>query len=352
MEETGFQLGSLWCSTLSFHCDIPLQVPRGFRDWAPGLSLQQFSRAVPQLEGWRILSDIRGRSESCRWSLHLAGRGCGCLHASACLLSLETPVSLFCSCLTSTGYLPSAVWCQTLTSLLTAAGISWVSVKDTDLAMSFCNRPEFLASLVNRNWQEARQEIQEGFIGALPQQEGARTSNGFPCSLASELAPYMRWGSAQRGGFRGLPTAFGGVECRELALYAAFTLDPWFCSQLFRSGSWGFWSFCFLLSIICPNCTCISEKAMAPHSSTLPGKSHGWRSLVGCSPWGHWESDTTERLHFHFSLSCIGEGNGNPLQCSCLESPRDGGAWWAAIYGVTQSQTRLKWLSSSSSTCI
>ena len=57
----------------------------------------------------------------------------------------------------------------------------------------------------------------------------------------------------------------------------------------------------------------------------LPGKSHGQRSLVGCSPWGCWESDTTERLHFHVSLSCIGEGNGNPLQCSCLENPRDGG---------------------------
>ena len=69
---------------------------------------------------------------------------------------------------------------------------------------------------------------------------------------------------------------------------------------------------------------------------------YGWRSLVGCSPWGPEESDTTERLHFHFSLSCIGEGNGNPLQCSCLENPRDGGAWWAAISGVTQSRTRLK----------
>ena len=56
-----------------------------------------------------------------------------------------------------------------------------------------------------------------------------------------------------------------------------------------------------------------------------------------------------ERLHFHFSLSCTGEGNGNPLQCSCLENPRDGGAWWAAVYGVTKSRTRLKWLSSSSS---
>ena len=86
-----------------------------------------------------------------------------------------------------------------------------------------------------------------------------------------------------------------------------------------------------------------------PTPVLLPGKSHGRRSLVGCSPWGRWGSDTTERLHFHFPLSCIGEGNGNPLQCYCLENPRDRGAWWAAIYGVTQSRTRLKWLSSSSS---
>ena len=70
---------------------------------------------------------------------------------------------------------------------------------------------------------------------------------------------------------------------------------------------------------------------------------------MGCSPWDREESDTTKQLHFHFSLSCIGEGNGNPLQCSCLENPRDGGAWWAAIYGVAQSRTRLKQLSSSSS---
>ena len=86
-----------------------------------------------------------------------------------------------------------------------------------------------------------------------------------------------------------------------------------------------------------------------PTPVLLPGKSHGRRSLVGCGPWGCWESDTTERLHFHFSLSCPGEGNGNPLQCPCLENPRDGGAWWAAVYGVAQSRTRLKRLSSSSS---
>ena len=79
-----------------------------------------------------------------------------------------------------------------------------------------------------------------------------------------------------------------------------------------------------------------------PTPVLLPEKSHGQRSLVGCSPWGLEESDTTERLYFHFSLSCIGEGNGNPLQCSCLENPREGGAWWAAVYGVAQSQTRLK----------
>ena len=86
-----------------------------------------------------------------------------------------------------------------------------------------------------------------------------------------------------------------------------------------------------------------------PTPVLLPGKSHGQRSLVGCSPWGHQESDTTERLHFQFSLSCTGEGNGNPLQYSRLEDPRDRGAWWAAIHGVAQSQTRLKRLSSSSS---
>ena len=86
-----------------------------------------------------------------------------------------------------------------------------------------------------------------------------------------------------------------------------------------------------------------------PTPVLLPGKSHGWRSLVGCSPWRRAESHTTERLPFHFSLSCNGEGNGNPLQCSWLENPRDGGAWWAAVYGVAQSRTRLKRLSSSSS---
>ena len=85
-----------------------------------------------------------------------------------------------------------------------------------------------------------------------------------------------------------------------------------------------------------------------PTPLLLPGKSHGRRNLVGCSPWGREESNMTERLYFHFSLSCIGEGNGNPFQCSCLENSRDGAAWWAAVYGIAQSRTLLKRLSSSS----
>ena len=83
---------------------------------------------------------------------------------------------------------------------------------------------------------------------------------------------------------------------------------------------------------------------MAPHSSTFPWKIP-WMHPGRLQSKGLLELDTTEQLHFHFSLSCIGEGNGNPLQCSCLENPRDGGAWWAAVYGVTQRWTRLKRLS-------
>ena len=88
------------------------------------------------------------------------------------------------------------------------------------------------------------------------------------------------------------------------------------------------------------------EKAMAPHSSTLAWKIPWAEEPGGLQSMGLLESD--EQLHFHFSPSCIGEGNGTPLQCSCLENLRDGGAWWAAVYGVAQSRTRLKQLSSSS----
>ena len=91
------------------------------------------------------------------------------------------------------------------------------------------------------------------------------------------------------------------------------------------------------------------EKAMAPHSSTLAWKIPWTEEPSRLQSMGLLESDTTEQLPFHFSLSCIGEGNGNPLQYSCLENPMDGGAWWAAVYGVAQSRTWLKRLSSSSS---
>ena len=77
-----------------------------------------------------------------------------------------------------------------------------------------------------------------------------------------------------------------------------------------------------------------------PTPVLLPGKSQGRGSLVGCRPFVHYESDITERLHFHFSLSHIGEGNGNPLQGSCLENPRNRGAWWAAVYGVAHTWGR------------
>ena len=88
---------------------------------------------------------------------------------------------------------------------------------------------------------------------------------------------------------------------------------------------------------------------MAPHSSTLAWKIPWMEEPGGLQSTGRQESDTTERLHFHVSLSCIREGNGNPFQRSCLENPRDGGAWWAAVYRVAWNRTRLKRLSSSSS---
>ena len=81
------------------------------------------------------------------------------------------------------------------------------------------------------------------------------------------------------------------------------------------------------------------EKATAPHSSTFAWRIPWMEEAGRLQSMGLLESDMTEQLHFHFSLSCIGEGNGNPLQCSCLENPRDGGAWWAAVYGVAQSRT-------------
>ena len=122
------------------------------------------------------------------------------------------------------------------------------------------------------------------------------------------------------------------ISCIHLKMGAHILLISTLSSTAVRQNSWLEFSW---------------RRHWRPTPVLLPGKSLGRRSLVGCSPWGCWESDTTERLHFHLSHSCIGEENGNPLQYSCLENPRDGGAWWAAVYGVAQSRTRLTWLSSS-----
>ena len=118
---------------------------------------------------------------------------------------------------------------------------------------------------------------------------------------------------------------------------------PIFWSVLIINGCW------ILSKTFSASIEMIRRRQWHPTPVLLPRKSHGRRSLVGCSPWGRKQSDRTS---LSLSLSCTGEGNGNPLQCSCLENPRDRGAWWAAVYGVTQSRTWLKWLSSSSSSSI
>ena len=131
------------------------------------------------------------------------------------------------------------------------------------------------------------------------------------------------------------PGKSAGVRCHCLLIYILLQLPRWLNSKE---------STCQCRS--CKLDTSVRKipwrRKWKPTPIFLPGESHGRRSMVGSSPWGRKESGTTERLHFHFSLSCIGEGNGNPLQCSCLENPRDGGAWWVAVYRVAQSRTRLK----------
>ena len=133
-------------------------------------------------------------------------------------------------------------------------------------------------------------------------------------------------------------TCYGHILVNEMSFYMFCTFSNWIVYFYIRYNWIGYFYIGHL-----------RRRRWHPTPVLLPGKPHGRRSLLGCSPWGCKESDTTEQLHFHFSLSRIGEGNGNPLQCSCLENPRDRRAWWAAVYGVAQSQTRLKRLSSSSS---
>ena len=129
------------------------------------------------------------------------------------------------------------------------------------------------------------------------------------------------------------------LSCREKINHFQRSWNQWAAFQVVKLGA-------FLITTIC---SVLTEKVMAPHRSTLAWKIPWTEEPGGLQSMGSRRLDTTERLHFHFSLSYIGEGNGNPLQCSCLENPRDGGSWWAAVYGVTQSWTRLKRLSSSSS---
>ena len=133
-------------------------------------------------------------------------------------------------------------------------------------------------------------------------------------------------------------TCYGHILVNEMSCYMFCTFSNWIVYFYIRYNWIGYFYIGHL-----------RRRRWHPTPVLLPGKPHGRRSLLGCSPWGCKESDTTEQLHFHFSLSRIGEGNGNPLQCSCLENPRDRRAWWAAVYGVAQSRTRLKRLSSSSS---
>ena len=108
--------------------------------------------------------------------------------------------------------------------------------------------------------------------------------------------------------------------------YISFLKKLFFCVFIFRIQK-------------CSELFCTDLRQWQPTPVLLPGKSHGQRNLVGYSPWGHEELDRTDQLHFHFSLSCIGEGNGNPLQCSCLENPRDGSLVGCCLWGRTESNT-------------
>ena len=172
-----------------------------------------------------------------------------------------------------------------------------------------------------------------------------------------------------------LATSYLKVGCFDLLIFLSWRMlsqlweHKWLWSPLveWRNGWTNCWGVCPLhksLGIkkkrvdprllpsptgIVRNPNLFQKRQWQPTPVLLAGQSHGWRNLVGCCPWSPGESDMTEWHHFHFSLSCIGDGNDNPLQCSCLENPRDEGAWWAAVYGVAQSRTPLKQLSSSNS---
>ena len=116
-----------------------------------------------------------------------------------------------------------------------------------------------------------------------------------------------------------------------------FPMYPWGCWDSWMLSKWCYYYYPYCNNtsdsyiLIYVNLTYGWRRKWHPTPVCLPRKSHGHRSWVGYSPWGREELDTTERLHFHFSLSYIGEENGHPLQCSCLENPRESGAWWVAV---------------------
>ena len=155
------------------------------------------------------------------------------------------------------------------------------------------------------------------------------SDSGHFLPLTTSCIAHSHWGQLKSSGQPGsFPELFplSQLHANESFLFGLFSTNKWIENmQIPKQWQW------------------------RPTPVLLPGKSHGWRRLVGCGLWGSEVSDTTEWLHFHFSLSCIEEGNGNPLQCSRLQNPREGGAWWAVLYGVSQSRTQLKRLSSSSS---
>ena len=166
-------------------------------------------------------------------------------------------------------------------------------------------------------------------------------SAGVPTLLAPSVPPVLAPSTLSPG--LGSPTCLSKVSSSRSLLTC-----PLHCRAVLLSSAGWHCRLCAVPTSFYPNPGYGWRRQWQPTPVLLPGNSHGRRSLVGCSPSCHEESDATERLHFHFSLSCIGEGNGSPLQCSSLESPSNSGAWWAAVYGVTQSRTRLKRLSSSS----
>ena len=168
-------------------------------------------------------------------------------------------------------------------------------------------------------------------LGDFKRQMYCLSSGGYKRSSVNEVAAFWRLWKICHASFPG----FGGLPAIFVILW--LVVSPWSHSIL-------------------PVCMFVSKFPLFIRTSEGNGtpfqypclEPHGRKSLEGCRPWGCWGSDMTEQLNFHFSLPCIEERNGNPLQCSCLENPRDMEAWWAAVDGVAQNRTWLKWLSSSS----